>query len=75
MTRIRLSDFRDPRSYVCKAARPLFFDRFGLDWRQFVRDGMTADELRAPGQHLDLIDRLEQTALDREARMAKAGSV
>lgn len=60
--RITLRDFRAPGSKVCPDARPLFFDRFGLDWRRFVREGMTADELRGPGQHLDLIDRLEAAA-------------
>jgi hypothetical protein len=29
---------------------------------------MTAAELRGPGQHLDLIDRLEAAAKEREAR-------
>lgn len=66
--RITLADFRDDRSLVCLDARPLFFRRFGLDWRRFCREGMTADELRGPGQHLDLIDRLELSARDRIAR-------
>lgn len=68
MTRITLADFRNPRSLVCLDARTLFFARFGLDWRRFCRDGMTAEELRAPGQHLDLIDRLEQSAAERVAQ-------
>ena len=66
--RIKLADFRHPDSKVCSDARPLFFERFGLDWRRFCREGMTAAELRAPGQHLDLIDRLEQSAIARIAR-------
>ncbi len=68
MTLIRLADFRHPNSRVCLDARPLFFERFGLDWRRFCREGMTAEELRKPGQHLDLIDRLEAAAREREAR-------
>lgn len=60
--RITLRDFRAPGSKVCPDARPLFFDRFGLDWKRFCREGMTAAELRGPGQHLDLIDRLEAAA-------------
>ncbi len=60
--RITLRDFRAPGAKVCPDARPLFFDRFGLDWRRFCREGMTPDELRGPGQHLDLIDRLETAA-------------
>jgi hypothetical protein len=68
--RITLADCRHPRSYVCKDMRELFFRRFGLDWKRFCRDGMTAAELRGPGQHLDLIDRLEQSARERLARGA-----
>lgn len=66
--RITLRDFRAPGSKVCPDAKPLFFDRFGLDWRRFVREGMTATELRGPGQHLDLIDRLEESARRRIAK-------
>lgn len=66
--RITLADFRDPRSRVCHDARHLFFQRFGLDWHRFCREGMTVAELKAPGQHLDLIDRLEQSATERLAR-------
>lgn len=63
--RITLADFRNPRSLVCRDARELFFDRFGLDWRSFVRNGITPAELRGPGQHLDLIERLELSARER----------
>ena len=73
MTVIRFCDFRDPSSHVCKDVRHLFFARFGLDFRRFMRDGMTADELRGPGQHLDKIDALEATARIREAREAAHG--
>lgn len=70
--KIKLADFRDPRSRVCvdprTGAKVMFFTPYGLDWKRFCREGMTADELRAPGQHLDLIDRLEITAKEREAR-------
>jgi hypothetical protein len=68
MTVIRLADFRDPRSRVCRDARTQFFQPHGLDWKRFCRDGMTADELRGPGDHLELIDRLEMVAKEREAR-------
>lgn len=66
--RITLADFRNPRSLVCRDARELFFQRFGVDWRRFCREGMTPAELRVHGQHLDLIDRLEQSAIERMAR-------
>ena len=68
--RITLADCRNPRSFVCEKMRDLFFRRFGLDWRRFVREGMTPEELRAPGQHLDLIDLLEQSARERLGREA-----
>jgi hypothetical protein len=68
MTIIKLQDFRHPSSRVCLDARHLFFSPYGLDWRRFCREGMTVDELRSPGQHLDLIDRLEAVAKEREAR-------
>lgn len=53
---------------ICPAVKERFFDRYGLDWDRFVREGMTADELRAPGDRLRLIDRLEAAALAREAK-------
>ena len=67
MTQITLADFRHPSTRVCRNARH-WFERVGLDWRTFVRDGMDTAVLRAPGQHLDLIDRLEAAAKEREAR-------
>ncbi len=66
MTRIIHQDFRHPTTRVCDRARDLFFRRFGLDWERFKIEGMTAEELREPGQHLDLIDRLELVAKERE---------
>lgn len=75
--RIKLADFRDPTSRVCvdprTGAKPMFFVPNGLDWKRFCREGMTAEELRGPGQHLDLIDRLEATARKRQEREARNG--
>jgi hypothetical protein len=67
MTRILHQDFRHPTARVCDRARDLFFRRFGLDWDRFKAEGMDANELRGPGQHMDLIDRLEAVARAREA--------
>lgn len=67
MTRITLADFRHPTTRVCRDARH-WFDRVGLDWRAFVREGVAVETVRATGQHLDLIDRLEAAAKEREAR-------
>lgn len=63
--RITLQDRHHPRSKFCRDVKPLFFDAFNLDWKRFCREGMTPEELRGPGQHLDLIDRLEITARER----------
>ena len=51
--RITLRDFRAPGSKVCPDARPLFFDRFGLDWKRFCREGMTAAEIAARDRILE----------------------
>lgn len=66
MTWIIKRDFRHPSVRICDRARDLFFVRFGLDWKRFTTEGMSSDELRGPGQHLDLIDRLEAVAKERE---------
>lgn len=66
MTRITVQDFAVYR--ICPKVKEVFFDRYGLDWDRFVREGMTADELRGPGDRLRLIDKLEALAMKREAR-------
>ncbi len=65
MTRITLRDFR--ACGVCKDARFVFFERHGLDWRDFVKNGIDAEKLRATGDHLTRIDALEEAARKREA--------
>lgn len=67
MTRILHRDFRHPTVRICDRARDLFFVRFGLDWAKFKVEGIDVEELRAPGQHLDLIAKLEKIAKEREA--------
>lgn len=67
MTRIRLADFRHPTTKVCPKARD-WFARVGLDWRDFVHNGIEVEALRSTGDHLDLIDKLEAAAVEREAR-------
>jgi hypothetical protein len=53
---------------ICPAAKSVFFDRHGLDWKRFVMEGMSAAEMRTAGTHLDLIDRLEAASIAREAK-------
>ena len=67
MTRIRLADLRHPTTKVCPKARD-WFARVGLDWRNFVHNGIDVEDLRRTGDHLDLIARLESVAIEREAR-------
>ena len=68
MTVLTVADMR--AAGICKHAR-LWFERHNLDWRRFVHHGMTAEELRGPGDIPDLIDRVESAALKREARDGK----
>lgn len=67
MTRITLQDFLHPSTRICPKARA-WFASVGLDWAAFKRDGIDVSDLRATGQHLDLIDRLEKVAQEREAQ-------
>jgi hypothetical protein len=53
---------RNGGAYVCDGMRKKFFERFGLDWEKFKTEGLTVEDMRAPGQHLDLIARLEVIA-------------
>lgn len=64
MTRVTIADFR--ACGVCPRAR-LWFERHGLDWRSFLRDGIDVETLRATGDQLTLIARLEDAARRREA--------
>jgi hypothetical protein len=72
MTEIRITraDCKHPTTRVCDRMRDKFFRPFGLDWDRFKTEGLTPEEMRAPGQHLDLIDRLEAVA---RARIAASG--
>jgi len=63
--RITVADMR--RVGVCPDARKMFFERHGLDWKDFLRNGISAEEARRPGDNLDLIDKLEQAARERVA--------
>lgn len=50
---------------LCKDVKIYFFDKHGLDWRRFVRKGMTKEELSAPGENLTAIERAHQAAIKR----------
>ena len=63
MTKITTADLR--ACGICPQARH-WFDKHGLDWRRFVREGMTPEELRKANDQLSWIDRLEVAAKARE---------
>lgn len=65
MTKIMMRDFR--ACGVCKDARFVFFEKHGLDWRDFVKNGIDVEKLREPGDHLTRIEELEKAAIKREA--------
>jgi len=68
MTKITVDDLRT--CGVCPNARK-WFERHGLDWRDFVLNGIEVDRARAPGDIQSLLDRLEKAAKAREARDGK----
>lgn len=45
--RVTIKDFR--AAGICPAARHKFFEPHGLDWKDFVRNGIDADLLIATG--------------------------
>lgn len=64
MTRIIMADFRTVG--VCRDARHWFM-RHGLDWKQFVREGIDAQSLLDTGDQHATINRLIEAAEKREA--------
>lgn len=64
--KIQIADFADPSSYVCGRGR-VWFRRHGLDWSDFKKNGIDVERLRATGDQLGMIKKLEQTALRRSA--------
>lgn len=64
MTRITIEDFRP--AGICPRAR-FWFARHGLDWRDFVKNGIDLANLRATNDAADYVDRLEKAAKERLA--------
>lgn len=67
---VKIADFGDPSSFVCGRGR-VWFRKFGLDWEDFKKRGIDIEQLRATGDSLDMIDKLELTALRRMEQEAK----
>lgn len=60
--KITIDDFR--RAGICPRARH-WFARHGLDWRDFIRNGIALEALRNTGDHQTTIDKLERIARER----------
>ena len=67
MTKVLISDLRHPTVQVCPRAKG-WFEAHGLNWRDFVKNGVDIEVLRSTNDRLDLLDRLEEVAKEREAR-------
>lgn len=64
MTTVRIEDLRPNK--ICPHAR-YFCERHGIDWRDFVKNGIDAERLRAIGDMQDTVERVIATAEAREA--------
>lgn len=60
-----------PRKGFCRGKSRAWFNRHGLDWRAFVRDGIPAETLEATGDGLALA--LVEWARKCEAKAAAHG--
>lgn len=56
---VTIRDFRE--AGICPRAR-FWFEEKGLDWRGFVKNGIEADKLRATGEQLTNLERVEAAA-------------
>lgn len=65
MTKACIRDFR--KAGICPDAKYWFKDH-GLDWRSFVLNGIDIEDLKATGDHVDLWERVEKIAEEREKR-------
>ena len=46
---VRHADLKHPHLKYCNPGTRLFFDRYGLDWRRFVLEGLPAADFEATG--------------------------
>lgn len=63
MTVIKIRDLR--ANGICPDARK-WCEKRGIDWRDFVKNGIHVDKLRETGDNLSAIDRLETAAKERK---------
>lgn len=56
---ITIRDFREIG--VCPKSR-YWFEKHGLDWRDFVKNGISLETLRATGDQQSNVDRVEAAA-------------
>jgi len=62
MTQITIADLR--ACGICPDARK-WCDKHGIDWRDFVTNGVDVETLRSTGDNLSVVDRLENAAKER----------
>lgn len=65
MTTVTRADLRTAR--ICGAGARGWWQRRGLCWQTFLREGIDAETLRAGG-HDELVERVIAAAADREGR-------
>lgn len=51
---------------ICLDVKKQYFDVHGLDFKQFLREGIEVEKLREIGDRLDMIDLLEKAAQEEE---------
>lgn len=64
MTTVRIADFR--RAGICPDAK-IWFARHGLDWHEFVLNGIDAEALKATNDQQDNVTKVIAFAEEREA--------
>jgi len=52
MTEPRVTMRHIREEHLCASGARFFFNRYGLDWSRFLREGIPADELEATGDAL-----------------------
>ena len=67
MTRVRVEDLRTVR--FCHAGARGWFARQGIEWQEFLQEGVSAERLRATGDEV-----VEVAIRAAEAREARGGA-
>lgn len=65
MTIVTIDDFR--AAGICPRSK-FWFERHGLDWRGFVKNGIDVQQLKDTGDHADLVAAVEAAARKRNGK-------